>query len=387
MNANIARNTGKRKAGKNGCRNEGFIQKALALFALCLALASGIDLSRCAEREEAVSSANSAEERIDGVALFLKWASGSAFPKEGFIRYAVCNYQDVKINPSSPMGIEFVRREDGRFSEQIYESAWQGESFYWKETTDSSVPFSTDSCSGKSENLYWIAANKQLEFYTAENNSNNSNFGNDTRAHSLQNHVKASFEIIKEILTLKINGDENMRFRIDGERLLVDENQNAVPDYGVFKFAKDGSIKSLIVHDETSQMKQQYTYGDWTKFSGLSLFPQIIGISASIPIDAPDKFELVSEINLLEFGSKVPENAVNLFHYSAHIQEDRFEKYVHIGDIEYHLSGTNLVPVITMPPTRNWNAVIMAIFLLGIVASLFYGIQKERKNFLNRNNG
>lgn len=170
-----------------------------------------------------------------------------------------------------------------------------------------------------------------------------------------------------------------MRFRIDGERLLVDGNQNAVPGYGVFKFAKNGSIKSLIVHDETSQTKQRYIYGDWTKFSGLGLFPQIIGIFAPISIDAPDKFELVSEINLLEFRSKVPENAVNPFHYSVHIQEDRFEKYGHIGDIEYHLSGTNLVPVITMPPTRNWNAVIMAIFLLGIVASLFYGIQKERK--------
>ncbi len=331
------------------------------------------------EEKESASSANSAEERIDGAALFLKWASGSAFPKEGFIRYAVRNYQDVKINHSSPMGIEFVQREDGGFSEQIYESAWQGENFYWKETTDSSVPFSTDSCSGKSENLYWSAANEQLEFYTAENNSNNSDFDNDTKVHSFQNHVKASFEIIKEIWTLRINGDENMRFRIDGEQLLVDENQNTVPGYGVFKFAKDGSIKSLIVHDETSKMKQQYTYGEWTKFSGLSLFPQIIGISDSIPIDAPDKFELVSEINLLEFEPTAPKSAVNPFHYSAHIQEGTFEKYVHIGDIEYHLSGTNLVPVITMPPTRNWSAVVMAIFLLGIVASLFYGIQKERR--------
>ena len=364
-------------------------QKRLALFAfaLCIALARGIDLGQCAEREEAASSANSAEGRIDGVALFLKWASGSAFPKEGFIRYAIRYYQDVKINPSNPMGIEFVQREDGGFSEQIYESAWQGENFYWKETTDSSVPFSTDSCSGKSENLYWSAANKQLEFYTAEIDSNNGNFDNDTKVHSFQNHVKASFEIIKEILTLKINGDENMRFRIDGERLLVDENQNTVPGYGVFKFAKDGSIKSLIVHDESSQMKQRYIYRDWTKFSDLGLFPQIIGISAPLPIDAPDKFELVSEINLLEFVPKAPENAVNPFHYSAHIQEDTFEKYVHIGDIEYHLSGTNLVPVITMPPARSWNAVVMAIFLLGIVASLFYGIQKERKNFLNKNNG
>ena len=180
-------------------------QKAFALSALCLALASGIDLGQCAEREESAFSANPSE-RIDGVALFLKWASSSAFPKEGFIRYAVHNHQDMKINPSSPMGIEFVQREDGEFSEQIHESAWQGEDFYWKETMDSSVPFSTDSCSGKSENPYWSAANKQLEFYTAENNSNNSDFDNDTKAHSFQNHVKASFEIIKEILTLRING-------------------------------------------------------------------------------------------------------------------------------------------------------------------------------------
>ena len=70
MDAKIARNRGRRKAGKKGCRNGAFIQKPLALPALCLALASGIDLGQCAEREEAVSSANSAEERIDGVALF-----------------------------------------------------------------------------------------------------------------------------------------------------------------------------------------------------------------------------------------------------------------------------------------------------------------------------
>ena len=90
---------------------------------------------------------------------------------------------------------------------------------------------------------------------------------------------------------MRINGGENMRFRIDRERLLVDEKQNTVPGYGVSKFAKDGSIKSFIVHDETSQMKQQYIYGNWTKFSGLSLFPQIIGISDSIPIESPDKFD------------------------------------------------------------------------------------------------
>lgn len=94
-------------------------------------------------------------------------------------------------------------------------------------------------------------------------------------------------------------------------------------------------------------MKQQYIYGDWTKFSGLSLFLQSIGISDSIPIDAPDKFELVSEINLLEFEPTAPKNVVSQFHYNAHIQEDIFEKYVHIDDIEYHLSGTNLVPIIT----------------------------------------
>lgn len=250
MAANTSRNRGKWKAGKNGCLNGAFIQKPLALPALCIALAGIANVNRgteqhlSTEEKEAASSANSAEERIDGVALFLKWASGLAFPKEGFIRYAVRNYQDAKINHSSPMGIEFVQREDGGFSEQIYESAWQGGNFYWKETTDSSVPFSTDSCSGESENLYWSAANEQLEFYTAENNSNNSDFDNDTKVHSFQNHVKASFEIIREILTLRINGDEN---------------QNTVPGYGVFKFAKDGSIKSLIVHDETSKMKQQYT--------------------------------------------------------------------------------------------------------------------------------
>ena len=92
------------------------------------------------EEKEAASFANPSE-RIDGAALFLKWASGSAFPKEGFIRYAVRNYQDVKINPSSPTDIEFVQREDGGFSEQIYESAWQGENFYWKENHGFLCPF------------------------------------------------------------------------------------------------------------------------------------------------------------------------------------------------------------------------------------------------------
>ena len=75
MNAKIVRNTSKRKAGKNGCRNGGFIQKTLALSVLCIALASTANVGRgderlSAEEKESASSANPSEERIDGAALF-----------------------------------------------------------------------------------------------------------------------------------------------------------------------------------------------------------------------------------------------------------------------------------------------------------------------------
>ena len=77
MAANISRNTGsRRKAGKKGCRNGAFIQKTLALPALCIALAGianvihGAKQYSRAEGKEAASFANSAEERIDGAALF-----------------------------------------------------------------------------------------------------------------------------------------------------------------------------------------------------------------------------------------------------------------------------------------------------------------------------
>ena len=131
--------------------------------------------------------------------------------------------------------------------------------------------------------------------------------------------MKASFEIIKEILTLRINEDETCDLELMGSNFLLMKIKIQFQATAYLSLLKGRGIKSLIVHDETSQMKQQYIYGDWTKFSGLSLFPQIIGISDSIPIDAPDKFELVSEINLLEFEPTAPKNAVNQFHYNAHI--------------------------------------------------------------------
>ena len=61
---------------QNGCQNERFIQKTLALSTLCLVLASianvihGAEQHLSTEEKEAASSANSAEERIDGAALF-----------------------------------------------------------------------------------------------------------------------------------------------------------------------------------------------------------------------------------------------------------------------------------------------------------------------------
>lgn len=74
VNANIARNTGKRKASKNGCRNGGFIQKMLGLSVLCITLVSIANIIQgaehsSAEEKEVESSANPSE-CIDGAALF-----------------------------------------------------------------------------------------------------------------------------------------------------------------------------------------------------------------------------------------------------------------------------------------------------------------------------
>ena len=49
MDAKIARNTSKRKAGKNDCRNGAFIQKTLAFPALCIALVGIANVNHGAE--------------------------------------------------------------------------------------------------------------------------------------------------------------------------------------------------------------------------------------------------------------------------------------------------------------------------------------------------
>jgi len=172
---------------------------------------------------------------------------------------------------------------------------------------------------------------------------------------------------------------------MENGRILADDDQgNALQGYGVPEFAENGAVASVIFHDGSDKTKQRFTYLEWADIPGLGLFPRIAGLSDSIPVGTSDDFEVVSEVELLEFRPEAPDGSSAPFHYREHIQEDSFEKYVHIGNIQYHLSGTNLVPVITIPPSKNWNAAIMAIFLLGILAVLFLEVFRERKNSSNK---
>ena len=368
-------------------------QKALALFALCLALASGIDLGQCAEREESVSSANSAEERIDGVALFLKWASGSAFPKEGFIRYATRDYYDVKVISTLPLKIQFTPRKDGSFREKTFEASWQNGDFYCKETTPTNArsdPSNSDgaenqnrdtfnSRKGKSGDFYWRAFNKELSSYSRENNARTNINANQESQFSFPDYVEDDFKRIKEIFALEVGSIEQLRFDREKGRFWGVADKDVIS--GDPEFNEDNTIATVIFSSEN--IKKRFIYKEWTNIPGLGYFPKIIELSDALPDKPLDGFLLSGEIELLEFRPSIWPKVGNPFHYQAHIDEDLYKKYVYIDNMEYSMRGTNLVPIVTLPPSESWNSAVMIIFLLGILVMLFFGVYRDRKEISN----